>query len=73
MQAESLANGAEGRNSTGQSAINWRKVERSVSDLRRRIFRGELLEPCAVRVARTVLRGGRRSDALPLPDCPRQA
>jgi hypothetical protein len=47
MQAESLANGAEGRNSTGQSAIDRHKVERSVSDLRRRIFSGDLLEPCA--------------------------
>ena len=47
MQAESLANGAEGRNSTGQSAIDWHKVERTISDLRRHIFRGDLLEPCA--------------------------
>jgi len=68
MQAESLANGAEGRNSTGQSAIDWHEVERAVSDLRRRIFRGDLLEPCAVRVACTVLREGRRRDAPPFPD-----
>jgi hypothetical protein len=28
----------------------------------------EMLEPCAVRAARTVLRGGRWSDTPPLPD-----
>ena len=28
-----------------------------------------LLEPCAVKVARTVLRGGRPGDGPPLPDC----
>src|SRR5688500_9871209 len=38
MRVESLANGAEGRR-TDWSAINWRKIERSVSNLRRRIFR----------------------------------
>ncbi len=35
-----LANGAEGRTiTTDWSANDWRKVERSVSNLRRRIFR----------------------------------
>jgi RNA-directed DNA polymerase len=34
-----LANGAEGRPLTDWNAIDWRKVERSVSNLRRRIFR----------------------------------
>jgi RNA-directed DNA polymerase len=33
------ANGAEGRPNTGWNAIDWRKVDRSVSNLRRRIFR----------------------------------
>jgi len=37
---EGLANGAEGRSTpTDWNAIDWRKVERSVSSLRRRIFR----------------------------------
>ena len=41
MQAQSLANGAEGRTirTTDWNAIDWRKVEKSVSNLRRRIFR----------------------------------
>jgi hypothetical protein len=30
--------------------------------------REQLLEPCAVKVARTVLRGGKSINALPLPD-----
>jgi hypothetical protein len=55
MQAQSLANGAEGRNSTGQSAMDWHEeVNRAVSDLRRRIFRGELLEPCADKLCAVV-------------------
>lgn len=37
--AEGLANGAEGRTITDWNAIDWRKVERIVSNLRRRIFR----------------------------------
>jgi hypothetical protein len=69
---ESLANGAEGR-TTDRRAIDWHEVKRTVSNQREHIFRGELLEPCAVRVARTVLRGGRRRDAPSLPDCPRRA
>jgi RNA-directed DNA polymerase len=36
---EGLANGAEGRPNTDWNAIDWRKVQRSVSNLRRRIFR----------------------------------
>ncbi len=36
---EGLANGAEGRTTTDWNAIDWRKVEKSVSNLRRRIFR----------------------------------
>jgi hypothetical protein len=67
MQAKSLANGAEGR-TTDRNAIDWHKVKRTVSNHRQRIFRGELLEPCAVRVACTVLRGEWRSDAPFLPD-----
>lgn len=48
MQGIPLANGAEGRTITDQSAIDWHKAERAGSDLRRRIsFRGDLLEPCA--------------------------
>jgi len=35
----SLANGAGGRPNTDWNAIDWRKVQRSVSNLRRRIFR----------------------------------
>jgi hypothetical protein len=53
---QSLANGAEGRSPTERNAIDWHEVKRTVSDQRQRIFRGELLEPCAVRVACTVLR-----------------
>jgi RNA-directed DNA polymerase len=34
-----LANGAEERTTTDWNAIDWRKVEKSVSNLRRRIFR----------------------------------
>jgi RNA-directed DNA polymerase len=38
--ANCSANGAEGRsNTTDWNAIDWRKVQRSVSNLRRRIFR----------------------------------
>ncbi len=36
---EGLANGAGGRPNTDWNAIDWRKVQRSVSNLRRRIFR----------------------------------
>jgi RNA-directed DNA polymerase len=36
---EGLANGAGGRPHTDWNAIDWRKVQRSVSNLRRRIFR----------------------------------
>lgn len=36
---EGLANGAEGWTTTDWNAIDWRKVERFVSNLRRRIFR----------------------------------
>jgi hypothetical protein len=68
MQAQSLANGAEGRSPTDRNAIDWHEVKRTVSNHRQRIFRGELLEPCAVKVACTVLRGGRRRDAPSLPD-----
>jgi hypothetical protein len=68
MQAQSLANGAEGRSPTDRNAIDWQEVKRTVSNQRQRIFRGGLLEPCAVRVACTVLRGGRRISAPPLPD-----
>jgi len=67
MQAQSLANGANGR-TTDRNAIDRQEVKRIVSNQRQRIFRGELLEPCAVRVACTVLRGGRRRDAPSLPD-----
>ena len=36
---EGLANGAGGQPNTDWNAIDWRKVDRSVSNLRRRIFR----------------------------------
>ena len=55
------ANGAEGRTNLGPCAIGDDGSS------------GKLLEPCARKPARTVLRGGRRSDAPPLPDCPRRA
>jgi hypothetical protein len=54
MQAQSLANGAKGR-STERNAIDRQEVKRTVSNQRQRNFTGELLEPCAVRVACTVL------------------
>jgi RNA-directed DNA polymerase len=38
-RANCSANGAEGRPNTDWNAIDWRKVQRSVSNLRRRIFR----------------------------------
>jgi RNA-directed DNA polymerase len=38
MQANTLANGAEGR-TTDWNAVNWHKVERTVRNLRQRIFR----------------------------------
>jgi hypothetical protein len=75
------ANGPEG-GTDWQGAI-WRQAERFVSNLRQRFFRAAqpgdnddallrgprgLLEPYALRGARTVLRGGRGSDVLPLPD-----
>jgi len=47
MQAQSLANGAEGRSPTDRNAIDWHEVKRTVSNQRQCIFRGELLEPCA--------------------------
>jgi len=39
QQTVGLANGAGGRPKTDWNAIDWRKVHRSVSNLRRRIFR----------------------------------
>src|SRR3712207_6246770 len=39
MRAEGLANGTEGHPFTDWNAVNWRKVERSVRNLRQRIFR----------------------------------
>lgn len=59
--------------------VNWTEVNRVVRNLRRRIFRAttdsfldaevvsERLEPCAVKVASTVLRGagGRKATCLP--------
>ena len=57
MQDNVLANGAEGR-TIDWNAVNWRKVEKAVRNLRQRIFRVNLLEPCAGKLASTVLRGG---------------
>src|SRR6266511_3887190 len=77
MQSPGLANGPEKR--TDWNAVNWRQAQRIVRNLRQRLFRATqagrlktcevsgLLEPCAVKVARTVLRGRGRSDAPPLP------
>lgn len=39
MQGQALANGAEGRSITDWNSVDWKKVERTVSNLRRRIFR----------------------------------
>src|SRR5215210_1303020 len=39
MRVESLANGTEGHPPTDWKAIDWRKVERNVRNLRQRIFR----------------------------------
>jgi N-terminal domain of reverse transcriptase len=36
---ECSANGTEGRTTTDWNVVDWRKVQRSVSNLRRRIFR----------------------------------
>jgi hypothetical protein len=56
-------------------AVSWRSVEDDVRRLRQRIFKASqedarrgLLEPDAVKVARPVLRGPGRSNALGLPD-----
>lgn len=63
--------------------INWKKVNRNVKQLQVRIVKAigqlilllrpvkgryELLEPCAVKVASTVLRGGGSGNAASLPD-----
>jgi hypothetical protein len=50
------------------NAIDWRSHEDNVRRLRQRIFTG-LLELPAVKAARAVLRGPRRSNAPGLPDC----
>ena len=75
------ANGPEG--GTDWQRVNWRQAERTVRNLRQRIFRAAqqgdnddgllrrprgLLQPYALRGARTVLRGGRGSDVPPLPE-----
>ena len=49
-------------------AIDWGSCRAEVERLRRRIFTQDLLEPCAVKVARTVLRGRRHRNVPPLPD-----
>src|ERR1035437_5648252 len=48
-------------------AVGWRAAEDDVRRLRQRIFT-DLLEPDAVKAARPVLRGPRRSNALGVPD-----
>ena len=73
MQSPGLANGPERR--TDWDTVNWRQAQRIVRNLRQRIFRATqaiwevsgLLEPCAVKVASTILRGRGRSNAPPLP------
>jgi hypothetical protein len=75
------ANGPEGR--TDWQGVTWRQAERAVRNLRQRLFRAaqrgdnddallrrprDLLEPYALRGARTVLRGGRCSNVPPLPE-----
>jgi hypothetical protein len=75
MLGESQANGPEGR--TVWDFVAWRRAGRIVANLRQRIFRAarafwvravnDLLEPCAGKLARTVLRGGGGGDTLALP------
>ena len=54
--------------------INWCRNRRLVRNLRQRVYRASrqgvtgLLEPCAVKAASTVLRGGGDSDVTSLPD-----
>ena len=75
------ANGPEG--GTNWQGVKGRQAERFVRNLRQRLFRAAqqgdndaawlgrlrgLLEPYALRGARTVLRGGRRSNAPLLPE-----
>jgi hypothetical protein len=82
MLGTSDANGPEG--GADWQGVTWRQAERTVRNLRQRLFRAArrgdnddallrrprgLLEPYALRGARTVLRGGRCSDVPPLPDC----
>ncbi|MBA3531015.1 MAG: reverse transcriptase N-terminal domain-containing protein, partial [Ardenticatenales bacterium] len=66
---------------TEWNAIDWQRAHRVVRNLRQRIFRasGEgnmkrtqrsLLEPCAGKLARTVLRGEEHGNVLLLPDVP---
>ena len=76
MRATGTANGPTRR--TAWHAIDWRKAQRIVRNLRQRIFRATQADApasfvaCLSRVwgqlARTVLRGGRGREALPLPD-----
>jgi hypothetical protein len=70
MQTSGLANGPEGRTGTVWDAIDWRRADRNVRNLRHRIFRAtqamtayvvcDLLEPCEVKVSSTVLSQGSR-------------
>ena len=65
MHEKSRANGLTERHDWTQ--VDWTKVNRVVKNLRQRIFRSEMLEPCAVKVARTVLRGAGGRKVIRLP------
>ena len=74
MQQETAVNRA--KTPASWHDINWCRNQKLVRNLRQRIYRasrqGEgvtgLLEPCAVKAARTVLRGGGASNGTSLPD-----
>jgi len=67
MQRSGAVNGPKGQTGTDCNAIDWRKADRIVSNLRHRIFRSGLLEPCEVQISSTVLRGGSLGNEAPLP------
>jgi len=81
MTAVAIPTGASPTKWFAWDDINWSKVEKHVRKLQVCIAKATLkwvvgsgflayerLEPCAVKVARTVLRGRDRGDAILLPD-----
>ena len=65
MHEKSRANGPTER--CNWAEVDWAKAQRVVKNLRQRIFRAEMLEPCAVEVASTVLRGAGGGNVTCLP------